>query len=141
MGLDINTYGKGKKEIGGGRMGSYGAIHILRDWVLINVEGNSEDLVKQAHRYGSKEANEAWDKLVIEKCPCLINHSDCDGGYIDTKHYKKKATWEWNSLTDLVRELSMLKKDFYNAMGEDERAILDRFIGFIPEGAVKVEFT
>jgi hypothetical protein len=149
MGLNINTFAKSGKRISEyERLGSYHTLHILRQWVLVHVEGNSQELVDECYGYGPK-SDEAWEKMKMEKCSKLLNHSDCDGGYKSFSHYKsvKKDDFEWQDLDELRTELKMLKKGYYKQMDDETKLVFDRFNGIINkkeedgELAVKVEFT
>jgi hypothetical protein len=152
MGLNINTFDENRKRIADyDRLGSYHTIHILRQWVMIHVEGNTKELVDRCYNHFSnnEDSEKAWKELKMEKCPKLLDHSDCDGGYKSFSHYKsvKKSDWLWQDLDALRAELKMLKKDYYKDMDEDTKWVFDTFNKIInkkgPHGevAVKVEFT
>ena len=148
MGLNINTFDKDDNRIlDYERLGNYHTLHILRQWVMIHVEGNSKELVDSC--YGLDKDELAWAKLKIKKCPKLIDHSDCDGGYKSFTFYKDADwnSWEWQDLDALRLELKMLKKNYYKSMDEDTKIVFDRFNGIVNKKsedgkmAVKIEFT
>lgn len=110
------------------RLGSYGRIHILRKWLLIQEEGNSEDLVNKAYDHFSKDNHDYWNDLIIEKYPVFINHNDSEGGYIsfsDIGIKEVKDTEEWNDLDILKNELIEMKK--ITTMSEEVRQVFDDF--------------
>lgn len=109
MGLNINTLSSGGSKIGDyERLGSYGTLHILRRWLMEHEEGNSEETVKKAYSYPEKEVD-----VKIEKYPALINHSDCDGGYLSFTHFGITETKDpigWADLDRLRKELKEIGK-------------------------------
>lgn len=143
MGLNITTKDKNKKTICDyERLGSYHTLHILREWLYINVEGNSEKDVTEFYSLFS----DGKTLLKAEKFTNLLSHSDSDGGYKDYTFYKGKESWEWQDLNILRNELEDIKENYYNIMDENTKQVFDRFYEIINrkgsdgEKAVKVIF-
>ncbi len=112
MGLDITSARPWGETVIDDRYGSYGRIHQVRKWVLEYVEGNPARDVELAYNYANSLSNRAWDDMKIEKCPALINHSDCDGGYISFSYFGIRETsnpMDWADLDKLREELTELK--------------------------------
>ena len=108
MGLDINDYSA-----------SYGQLHRLRQFALDVEFGKGKvDL----HELYDKLPDEDYDKFKKEtKFYEIINHSDCDGGYIDLKKmglkiknedkFRKSLMWgDLNKLKEEVEELNKHKE-------------------------------
>lgn len=148
MGLNINTFDQQGNEVSHyERLGSYGTLHILRKWVLEKIEGNSKELIDKAYSHIPGKADKAWEQLKIVHCPALIDHSDCDGGYMSYSVFKvKNPTWEWADLDKLWEEMIFLKTKT-KEMDEDTLWVFNRLWEILDmrdekEGrAVKVEFT
>lgn len=132
MGLDINSVTNGGYMVANyERMGSYGSIHILRKWLLVNEEGNSQELVNTAYTqiFLGDSRHNYWNDLKIEKYPSFINHSDCDGGYISFKIYEIKESYNqvsWGNLDKLRTELEQMGKIRKN-MPPEVQNVYDRF--------------
>jgi len=94
------------------KFGSYSRIHEIRRWALEHIEGNPAERVEQAYKHFSPESEVAWSQMVIDKCPALINHSDCDGGYLSFEYFGIKDVEnrvDWGNLDKLREELQQLK--------------------------------
>lgn len=128
MGLDINsTDAHGYRVSEYTRLGSYGRIHVLRKWLLVFEEGNPQELVDKAynHRSGNMSV-EAWKQMTIVKYPRIIDHSDCDGGYISYSNFGiKSGSWEWQDLDELRKELEQCKA--IGSMPDEVREVLQDF--------------
>ena len=101
MGLNIHTLNNdGEKVKDYARYGSYGRIHVLRRWVGNDYEKLEGDVYSDHN-------------LIHTNFPALINHSDCDGGYLSFKAFgiiDTKDHVEWGDLDELKDELTLLKK-------------------------------
>lgn len=120
MGLDL--FSEHKED----RFGSYSRLHRLKKWLLIHAEGNSQRTVEDA--YNPMDGN--WDKLKIQKFPEIINHSDCDGCYIDLSYYginSVKDTGFCGDINKLALELLKAQKEYRGKMPQD---IVDIFVDF-----------
>lgn len=111
MGLDINSIDyAGYKVADYERMGSYSTIHILRRWILEELEGNPKELVDRYYNFLG-DSTDAWMKLKKDMFPRIVQHSDSDGGYISFKFFGlKEGSWQWQNLDELRSEIWRLNK-------------------------------
>lgn len=109
------------------RFGSYSTLHILRKWVLVNEEGYTQEQVDAMYDY--KNPGKA---LEAKKYPALLEHSDCDGGYLDPSMFSVELTnkMEWGDIRDLKAEVEQLSK---KEMPEEVRIVLERLIDFLAD--------
>ena len=123
MGLDIRSSVKDDK------FGSYGRLHILRRWVYEYVEGNKKEDVDLF--YTSRGGS-----LKMDICPELLNHSDCDGGYISflafgIKRIISNGELLIGDMDKLAKELLILKKKYYETMPIDVKEVFDDFCSYV----------
>jgi hypothetical protein len=128
MGLHIKTEFKDE------RFGRYSYIHVLRKWVYINIEGNTEEDVKQFY-YAAFFGGDNNKYIGSEYCPELLNHSDAYGGYIDYEYFgiKKVKTDETARLGDIKKladEMKYLAKQVHR-MPEDVKECFKELCTFI----------
>lgn len=108
MGLDIRTINRYGNKVKEERFGSYGRIHILRKWIYKNLDGFTDKEIESYYDYKSTERID----LNSKSCPAICNHSDADGGYIDTKQFSVGLhnDMEWADVNDLNNEITKLKE-------------------------------
>lgn len=129
MGLDIRSSIKSEK------FGSYHRLHILRQWVYEFVEGNSREDIEKFYTISLIDDNKRID-LKDHICNALLNHSDCDGGYIDYEYFgimnvNTDSSARLGDLRELAKELIMLKERFYHLMPCEVRNTFDDLCSYI----------
>ncbi len=128
MGLDIRSSIKSE------RFGGYNRIHILRKWVYEFVEGNSREDIDKFYALPTGKYEQIT--LKDEKCSSLLNHSDCDGCYIDYKYFgivniETDGSLRIGDLTKLAEELAMLKNKYYEEMPPLVKEVFDDLCSYI----------
>lgn len=109
MGLNITTVDTaGYRVADYERLGSYHTLHILRQWVF-ELVGNAKDEIEAFYGYTNRKTGDV--ELKVGDYPCLLDHSDCGGGYISFKTFgivDTRDKTEWGDLDGLRRELRLL---------------------------------
>lgn len=128
MGLDIRS------SLKSGKFGSYHRLHILRQWVYEFVEGNSREDIEKFYSLPT----EKYKTIVLKdsRCNALLNHSDCDGGYIDYEYFgiisiNTDDSARLGDLRELAKELIMLREMFYHLMPCEVRNAFDDLCSYI----------
>ena len=106
------------------RMGSYEELHSLRKWIICSLEGMKEEDRWSGDWFYTPENMEKT------QFPTIVNHSDCDGGYINFEAVgivNVDNPKQWWCCKQLKYELNQIKNNHYSEMPPGIAEVFDRF--------------
>jgi hypothetical protein len=139
MGLGINNYHY-----------SYHTLHALRRWAL-TVEKNPRNLMCEDYGYGVLEHNTCGkcvycllnktkrviaEEKKITQFTEFINHSDCEDYYIAYKKSPVIREFKKGNLTELKKEMIILKKNIKSIPADLKKPFLDFYKDVMEENNI-----
>lgn len=128
MGLNIIALTYSGEKTYSEKFGSYGRLHILRDWIFTELLGKP----KIEEKY--KPDGPTYYDGEYGDYPALLNHSDADGYYLSFSEFGIKEVYnvDWcGNLDKLRKEMQELLNNHTSEMPDDVLAVFNSLYGVV----------